>query len=318
MQGIFPMSIDLLVRVTNENFNPQAYLLANPDVLEAGFDAKTHFQMHGINESRNQINVEVLGLEGDYRKKKYDLFCHCIDERILKEVTSTFPIIVGKNHFYLNQYMSESANSDFGPFRDDILKYTNNLYLDIGCGLRSKMHDNCLYIEVYPSISSDVIVEPTCQYPFKDNSFDGIGCFAVLEHTRRPWQVVSEIHRMLKPGGKIWIDWPFLQPVHGYPSHFFNATREGLVSVFEDAGFDIMEASTRPHQGPEYAITWILNTLLSNLPGPIRQRVGDMSISELLSHPPLSPFWGELIAQIDADTRSTLACGNCLIANKRA
>ncbi|WP_374701334.1 class I SAM-dependent methyltransferase [Methylobacterium sp. B1] len=140
--------------------------------------------------------------------------------------------------------------------------------MDLGCGRRAVTLDNVLYVEVYPSVSADLIVEPNCRYPIRDASLRGIGCFAVLEHTRKPWLVVQEMRRMLKPGGQVFIDWPFLQPVHGYPSHFFNATREGLTSIFEDEGFSVDLAFTGAHQTAAYSIQWLLGRFAHNLNDP--------------------------------------------------
>ena len=312
------MTVELLDRVTAENFNPTAYLLANPDISAVGCDPADHFATYGHLEMRHQLNVELLDPNSSYRRRKFERFAHCIDPAALADATRTFPLRVGQDHFSLDQYESESANSDYGPFTKAILANPSGLYLDLGCGLRARMHENCLYTEVYASVSADVIVPSDCSYPFMDASFDGIGCFAVLEHTRMPWKVASEIYRMLKPGGKIWIDWPFLQPVHGYPSHYFNATREGLASLFSDVGFDVLEVDTEPHQGFDYTIAWILGALLGALPEPTRRKLQGMTLDDILQNAPSSPFWVDIVGQVDPAVRSMLACGNCLSATKRA
>ena len=50
--------------------------------------------------------------------------------------------------------------------------------------------------------------------PFKNNSFDAIWIQAVLEHTLDPKKVVEEIHRVLKGGGLVYAETPFMQQVH--------------------------------------------------------------------------------------------------------
>lgn len=39
--------------------------------------------------------------------------------------------------------------------------------------------------------------------PFSDNSFDRIACSEVLEHVQNPAAVISEIHRISKPGARV-------------------------------------------------------------------------------------------------------------------
>lgn len=102
----------------------------------------------------------------------------------------------------------------------------------MGAGLRFTYASNIVNLEIYPCISTDVISIGE-KLPFDDNQFDYIMCLAVLEHTREPWEVAREMCRVLKPGGKILVDYPFLQPVHGYPHHYFNATPLGAPTLFE-------------------------------------------------------------------------------------
>jgi SAM-dependent methyltransferase len=41
------------------------------------------------------------------------------------------------------------------------------------------------------------------ELPFADASFQIVLLVAVLEHTRRPWQILAEAHRVLGPGGRV-------------------------------------------------------------------------------------------------------------------
>ncbi len=308
------MVVETLVPVDEHNFDGLAYMLANPDLQLAGVDPIDHYMKHGKSESRLQINPVLLG--GDYRKKRFDSFKNCLNIPVNSK-DDEFPLFFGSSHYNLGEYQAESANDDVGEFVSEIVGNPDKRYMDLGCGLRKRVFDNCLYVEVYPSICADIIVEPSCVYPVRDESFDGIGCFAVLEHTRQPWIVVREMHRMLKPGGKVWIDWPFLQPIHGFPSHFFNATREGLVSVFEDNGFRIDRAETGAHQGLDHTITWILGHLREHLPLSKRAEFERMTVAQLISEVPQSDFWRSVIGAVDDSVRSKFACGNFLVATKR-
>jgi SAM-dependent methyltransferase len=193
----------------------------------------------------------------------------------------------------------------------------DGLFLDLGCGLRKVVYENCLYLEVYPSICADLIVAPDCTYPIKSSVLDGVGCFAVLEHTRKPWLVVEEIARMLKPGGRVYVDWPFLQPVHGFPSHYYNATREGLRAIFQDNGFKIDTLATFPFQTPDYTINWILSKFMRDLSNSERrEKLLAMTVRELIEEPPGGECWRKILSTLPDEMLSEFACGNSLIGTK--
>jgi SAM-dependent methyltransferase len=306
-------SIDVLVPVTERNFNPKAYLAANPDVAAAGVDPLLHFRKFGLQEGRRQFAGDYLTASMAFRREKFRRFSEILTCAVAAD---TFPIKATGEHVEASAYEIESANGNFGPFVAEVVANPERNYLDLGCGLRHTVFSNCLYLEIYPSLTADLVVDPGSPYPIIDESFDGIGCFAVLEHTRKPWEVVSEIRRMLKRGGKVWIDWPFLQPVHGYPSHYFNATREGLRSIFEDQGFKIAQVDTLSHQGADHTITWLLGSLMRQLSPQARKKLGGMCVADLLSTRPGDSFWADIMAGLDEKGRMSLACGNVLTATK--
>lgn len=48
-------------------------------------------------------------------------------------------------------------------------------------------------------------------------SFDSVLCFECLEHTVRPWLIVAQLKRALRPGGYLWVS----TPTFGFPLHRF-------------------------------------------------------------------------------------------------
>lgn len=308
--------IEVFELCTQDNFFDEGYLLANPDVRLAKVNPRRHFLEFGQYEGRRQFSPAIFA-GSDYRREKLDFFRNVVTESALGGADS-FPVRVGHGIYSLDAYDSEPANDDFGPFVEECDANPEGKYLDLGAGLRKRLRKNCLYLEVYPSLTADLVVSPDLPYPIESESLDGIGCFAVLEHVRQPWAVVKEMHRCLRPGGKVYIDYPFLQPLHGYPSHYFNATREGLRSLFEDTGFDIERVETYPFQGPDYTISWVLGKFIRDFPDDaIREELLDMKVRELIEIVPGGERWRSFLSVVPDSTISEFACGNCLIGTKR-
>lgn len=70
--------------------------------------------------------------------------------------------------------------------------------------------------------------------PLADASVDAVWVQAVLEHVLDPWRVVGEIHRILRPGGVVYAETPFLQPVHEGAYDFTRFTESGHRWLFRD------------------------------------------------------------------------------------
>jgi SAM-dependent methyltransferase len=75
--------------------------------------------------------------------------------------------------------------------------------------------------------------------PFPDESFNLVVSKDTLEHFLDPWTAVTEVYRVLRPGGRFVIWVPFLHPYHG--DDFYRYTHLGLrrlLSAFEDVAID--------------------------------------------------------------------------------
>ena len=64
--------------------------------------------------------------------------------------------------------------------------------------------------------------------PFRDGLFQRVECDAVLEHVRRPEDVMREIERVMAPGAYLHLVTPFCHPFHEYPMDFRRFTVDGL------------------------------------------------------------------------------------------
>ena len=67
----------------------------------------------------------------------------------------------------------------------------------------------------------DFIQDITNMKDLKDNTFDAILCTWVLEHIKSVENAISEIVRILKPGGMFFFSVPTTIPFHGYPNDYW-------------------------------------------------------------------------------------------------
>ncbi|KQV79080.1 hypothetical protein ASD15_20670 [Massilia sp. Root351] len=68
--------------------------------------------------------------------------------------------------------------------------------------------------------------------PFEARSFDACVACAVLEHVLDPYRCVEEMRRVLRPGGFVYAETPFMQPVHMRQYDFTRFTHLGHRRLF--------------------------------------------------------------------------------------
>jgi len=130
-------------------------------------------------------------------------------------------------------------------FCSELLKTTSNPKIliigggTIGAGCEEFVQlyqKEIIAFDVYDSENIDFIADAH-SIPIKDESFDLIIIQAVLEHVLLPEKVVSECYRILRKGGIIYSETPFLQHVHEGAYDFTRFTLLGhriLFNQFEE------------------------------------------------------------------------------------
>ena len=130
-----------------------------------------------------------------------------------------------------------------------------NRAMDFGCGSGSTVVE---LMEKYPSIEwigLDIDESPEVRkrssadpifysydgthIPFPDAHFDIVFSYQVLEHVRHPEIVLSEIQRILVPGGYFIGQTSQLEPYHSLS--IWNFTAWGFYLLLEKAGFSLQE-----------------------------------------------------------------------------
>ena len=98
----------------------------------------------------------------------------------------------------------------------------------------------------------DLVADAHDLHMVESGSVDLVVSVSVLEHVRDPRKVVAEIFRILKPGGIIYVNVPFVFPFHADPDDFWRFSYQGILILCEqfervDSGFNRGPASTMHH-----------------------------------------------------------------------
>ena len=91
------------------------------------------------------------------------------------------------------------------------------------------------------------------------SAFDSILCTQVLEHLNKPHKAFQEFHRILRPGGKVFLTTHLCFEEHMVPYDYFRFTRHGLKFLGESAGFELIHIA--PHGGVFHVISYLVGTL---------------------------------------------------------
>lgn len=304
--------------VTEDNFDEAAYRTANPDVAQAVVQGhfasgRAHFQSAGYKEKRcirassgiDSLRAEKLkrlepfirqDLSYSKRGLKYDF----LSEKLRKETG-------------ISETDNVSSNSYDGYALELLARYRDGLILDCGAGRRQRYYQNVINYEVVNYDTTDVLGVGE-ELPFKDHSFDAVISIAVLEHVRDPFRCAKELVRVLKPGGQLICCVPFLQPLHGYPHHYYNMSAQGLRALFERS-LVIDDHLVIDSIGPIWSLTWIVQSWAAGLPEQERQKFLSMPLQTLMA-PPAELMEAPWVKKLPREQRFELASATMLFAHK--
>jgi SAM-dependent methyltransferase len=85
-----------------------------------------------------------------------------------------------------------------------------------------------------PNVDMVQVSEDTIQGP--GAAYDVVISGQCLEHVKRPWRLVPEMARMLRPGGLLIVTAPWQWKVHRYPLDCWRILPDGMRVLLEDGG----------------------------------------------------------------------------------
>ena len=141
--------------------------------------------------------------------------------------------------------------------------------LNIGAG-KTRIDPRILNMEIEagPGIDVHGSVE---QIPLEDDGFDLVICQEVLEHVEDPNKGMREIWRVLKPGGKAYIQLPFVIGYHPCPKDYWRFTNEGIALLATKNGLYVNTIGISV--GPAVGFYRILIEFVSTLFGALHRRL---------------------------------------------
>lgn len=120
------------------------------------------------------------------------------------------------------------------------------LVLDAGAGggpyrplFEHAVYESADFEQVNKSYAPSTYVCDLATIPVEDGRFDFVVFNQVLEHLPEPKQVLLELHRVLKPDGRLIFTAPLFYEEHEQPYDFYRYTQFGLRHLFAETGFEI-------------------------------------------------------------------------------
>lgn len=174
---------------------------------------------------------------------RYDLDAVWTENIQRAERGSSFTLEWYKNHLITKELL-----------KSDVL---HGIVLDIGCGLGCTAFlasRECIVIGIDTSqvavgyaikhFGSTFCIGDALMMPFGDQTFDNAFLLATIEHIKDLKTLISEISRVLRPLGKLFISVTD-RDYHGHPSHVHKFTKASLLSVFRP--FVVLQSYVREH-----------------------------------------------------------------------
>ena len=151
-----------------------------------------------------------------------------------------------------SKYARQSARGKWSKWRHSNYEFlkghlenfsSESVVVDLGCG-ESPFGDlfdrftHCLKVDFTPYDGVNIVADLTERLPIKSESVDIVVASNTLEHIPDTNKFLNECHRILKPGGTIFITVPFMIPIHQEPFDFLRFTEYQLDYLLKESKFN--------------------------------------------------------------------------------
>lgn len=147
--------------------------------------------------------------------------------------------------------LRRELHESFRRFFDQYMP-ANAIVYDVGCG--QKPFASFLERKVSKHIGVDLIdgfyqsnqvdlMGTAYDVPAPDGAADAVILSQVIEHLESPLLAMQEVYRLLKPGGVVFLSFPFLYPQHAPPHDYLRFTEFYLVNKIAGDGFEVVDSA---------------------------------------------------------------------------
>ncbi len=146
-----------------------------------------------------------------------------------------------RDHFVRSVYATHNQSP---KIREAVHRLLNQIGgggrgLNVGAG-SSQLHPALVNVDIVPGPTIDVCASVE-HLPFPDEIFDLVVSQELLEHVRDPFRAMQEMRRVLRKGGVIYCQVPFIIGYHPGPTDFWRFTRQGIRELVEKADLNCLE-----------------------------------------------------------------------------
>lgn len=179
-----------------------------------------------------------------------------------------------------------------------LAQHASGVMLELGCGAMPyhplyRSRTTAVWCTDWPQSihlqpHADLFCDLNANLPLKNAMADTVLLADVLEHIYRPHSLLTEVLRVLRPGGVLLLNTPFMYWVHEAPHDYYRYTPHALQRLAQDAGFEVLALDAVG--GSLCVLADVAGKLLQALPiaGPLLARGMQRLMLALLRPLPLS------------------------------
>lgn len=246
------------------------------------------------------------------------------DQQVMTDADRSFPLIQGVPILRAGTLQIKDVNhvsNGVSPAIREMMLTCDGPVLFLGAG-SSEFRAEHIYEVEYDLFRNTDVVADAHALPFRNDTFELAVALNVFEHLREPHNAAMELHRVLRPGGRVLIHTAFLQILHEEPNHYYNATEFGVRNWFRS--FEQLQINVSPNFNPFYGMSWMMHDLLyyveATLGADERKKLERLTLAELAEHWRSSSCGNaaacQLLARLPPQVQSRFAAGFEVMASK--